>query len=63
MSNPATASRYSKDDDHLAQIIELLGELPTDLSRRAGRSNEFFDEHGKYYFTPLNISGAVDLAS
>jgi len=45
--DPATASRYSKDDDHLAQIIELLGELPTSLSRRAKHSNEFFDEHGK----------------
>jgi serine/threonine-protein kinase SRPK3 len=44
--DPATASRYSKDDDHLAQIIELLGELPSGLSRGAKHSNEFFDEKG-----------------
>jgi serine/threonine-protein kinase SRPK3 len=46
--DPATASRYSKDDDHLAQIIELLGELPISLSRGAKHSNEFFDEQGRY---------------
>ncbi|KAJ7054185.1 kinase-like protein [Mycena amicta] len=39
--------RYTKDDDHLAQIIELLGEIPAHV-RKAGRwSGEFFDAQGK----------------
>ncbi|KAJ7182861.1 kinase-like protein [Mycena crocata] len=39
--------RYTKDDDHMAQIIELLGELPEHV-RKAGRwSGEFFDLSGK----------------
>ncbi|KAJ6498528.1 kinase-like protein [Mycena vitilis] len=39
--------KYTKDDDHMAQIIELLGELPEHV-RRAGRwSGEFFGANGK----------------
>ncbi|KAJ7665793.1 kinase-like domain-containing protein [Mycena rosella] len=39
--------RYTKDDDHMAQIIELLGPLPEDV-RKSGRwSGEFFDPGGK----------------
>ncbi|KAJ6598205.1 kinase-like domain-containing protein [Mycena vulgaris] len=39
--------RYTKDDDHMAQIIELLGPLPEDV-RKSGRwSGEFFDAGGK----------------
>ncbi|CAK5276682.1 unnamed protein product [Mycena citricolor] len=38
--------RYTKDDDHLAQIIELMGEIPERI-RKSGRwSNEFFDAKG-----------------
>jgi serine/threonine-protein kinase SRPK3 len=29
LSDPAEGSRYSKDDDdHIAQVIELIGEIP-----------------------------------
>ncbi|KAF7369224.1 hypothetical protein MVEN_00250100 [Mycena venus] len=39
--------KYTKDDDHIAQIIELLGELPEHV-RKSGRwSGEFFDSTGK----------------
>ncbi|KAJ7767979.1 kinase-like domain-containing protein [Mycena maculata] len=39
--------RYTKDDDHLAQIIELLGELPEHV-RKSGRwSDDFFSPAGK----------------
>ncbi|KAJ7916789.1 kinase-like domain-containing protein [Mycena leptocephala] len=39
--------KYTKDDDHMAQIIELLGDLP-DPVRKSGRwSSEFFDSRGK----------------
>jgi len=39
--------KYTKDDDHMAQIIELVGDLP-DHVRKSGRwSGEFFDSKGK----------------
>ncbi|KAJ7444568.1 kinase-like domain-containing protein [Mycena galericulata] len=39
--------RYTKDDDHLAQIIELLGDLPEHV-RKSGRwSDDFFGPAGK----------------
>ncbi|KAJ7240862.1 kinase-like domain-containing protein [Mycena haematopus] len=44
--------KYTKDDDHMAQIIELLGDLP-DHVRKAGRwSGEFFDPNGKLLHIP-----------
>ncbi|KAJ6482531.1 kinase-like domain-containing protein [Mycena sanguinolenta] len=44
--------KYTKDDDHMAQIIELLGELP-DHVRKSGRwSGEFFDPKGKLLHIP-----------
>ncbi|KAF7377454.1 hypothetical protein MSAN_00167100 [Mycena sanguinolenta] len=44
--------KYTKDDDHMAQIIELLGNLP-DHVRKSGRwSGEFFDPKGKLLHIP-----------
>ncbi|KAF8887667.1 hypothetical protein CPB84DRAFT_1493021 [Gymnopilus junonius] len=31
-STPASGTRYSKNDDHIAQIIELLGEIPKSIA-------------------------------
>lgn len=45
--DPASGSRYSKDDDHIAQIIELLGPLPTALSLSGKYSAEFFNRKGE----------------
>ena len=30
--DPASGSRYSKDDDHIAQIMELMGEFPKSIA-------------------------------
>ncbi|KAG6905424.1 hypothetical protein DXG01_002810 [Tephrocybe rancida] len=30
--DPASGSQYSKDDDHIAQIMELLGEIPKSVA-------------------------------
>ncbi|KNZ73105.1 Protein kinase dsk1 [Termitomyces sp. J132] len=30
--DPASGSRYSKDDDHIAQIMELMGEIPRSVA-------------------------------
>lgn len=44
--DPASGSRYSKDDDHIAQIIELIGEFPKSLAFGGKYSSEFFNRKG-----------------
>lgn len=44
--DPQSGTKYSRDDDHIAQIIELLGEIPQSV-RSAGKwSKEYFDSKG-----------------
>lgn len=38
--------KYSRDEDHIAHIIELLGDIPHSLIQNGAYSNEFFDNHG-----------------
>ena len=45
--DPASGSRYSKDDDHIAQIIELLGEIPKSIAFAGKYSHEFFNRKGE----------------
>lgn len=45
--DPASGSRYSKDDDHMAQIIELMGEIPKTIAFSGKYSSEFFNRKGK----------------
>lgn len=47
--DPASGSRYSKDDDHIAQIMELMGEIPRSVAFAGKYSGEFFNRKG----TPL----------
>lgn len=44
--DPASGSRYSKDDDHIAQIIELMGEFPKSLAFSGKYSGDFFNRKG-----------------
>jgi serine/threonine protein kinase len=37
---------FSKDDDHLAQIIELLGDFPPSVKQGGRYSRELFDHTG-----------------
>lgn len=46
--DPASGSRYSKDDDHIAQIIELAGEFPKSLAFSGKYSSEFFNRKGMH---------------
>lgn len=43
---PQTGSKYSKDDDHIAQIIELLGKLPTSILQTGKWTSEYFNDKG-----------------
>lgn len=45
--DPASGSRYSKDDDHIAQIIELMGEFPKSVAFAGKYSGEFFNRKGE----------------
>ncbi|PPR07639.1 hypothetical protein CVT24_006547 [Panaeolus cyanescens] len=45
--DPVSGSRYSKDDDHIAQIIELLGEIPKSIAFSGKYSHEFFNRKGE----------------
>jgi serine/threonine protein kinase len=38
---------FTKDDDHMAQIIELLGDFPLDAKMGGRYSREIFDHTGK----------------
>ena len=44
--DPASGSRYSKDDDHIAQIIELMGDFPKTFAFSGKYSPDFFNRKG-----------------
>ncbi len=43
---PRKSKTYSKDDDHLAQMIELLGKMPKDLALAGKNYKKFFNKKG-----------------
>lgn len=44
--DPKESRTYRKDEDHIAQMIELLGDFPTHLIRSGMYSNEIFNSRG-----------------
>ena len=45
--DPAAGAKYTKDDDHIAQIIELLGDFPKSLAFSGKYSAEIFNRKGE----------------
>ncbi|CAL5871638.1 uncharacterized protein PFLUO_LOCUS5891 [Penicillium psychrofluorescens] len=45
--DPQSGTKYGKDDDHIAQIIELLGPFPKSLSLSGKWSQEIFKRNGE----------------
>ncbi|KAI9887659.1 MAG: serine/threonine protein kinase, CMGC group [Watsoniomyces obsoletus] len=45
--DPQSGTKYGKDDDHIAQIIELLGPFPKSLSISGKWSQEIFNRKGE----------------
>lgn len=43
---PKRGQKYDKDDDHLAQMIELLGPMPKNMALSGKHSRRFFDSTG-----------------
>jgi hypothetical protein len=40
---PRKGSNYDKDDDHLAQMMELLGRMPKNMALSGKNSKKFFN--------------------
>jgi serine/threonine-protein kinase SRPK3 len=45
--DPQSGTKYGKDDDHIAQIIELLGTFPKQLCMSGKWSQEIFNRKGE----------------
>jgi serine/threonine-protein kinase SRPK3 len=45
--DPQPGGKYDKDDDHVAQILELLGEMPKSLALSGKYSHEIFNRKGE----------------
>lgn len=45
--DPQSGTKYGKDDDHIAQIVELLGPFPKALSVSGKWSQEIFNRKGE----------------
>lgn len=45
---PHEGQGYSRDDDHLAHIIELLGDIPINITQTGKYAKDFFTKKGKY---------------
>jgi len=43
---PHSGEDYSRDEDHLAHIIELLGPIPRNIAMSGKYSREFFNKRG-----------------
>ena len=50
--DPQPGVKYDKDDDHVAQIMELLGEMPKALALSGKYSHEMFNRRG---MSPLSF--------
>ena len=47
---PHSGENYSRDEDHLAHIIELLGPIPRSIALMGKYSSEFFTKRGKPHY-------------
>lgn len=59
---PHSGEDYSRDEDHLAHIIELLGEIPKHIAFSGKYSREFFNKRGELrHITKLKPWGLYDV--
>lgn len=47
---PHEGEEYSRDDDHLAHIIELLGDIPLHITQTGKHAKTFFNRKGRYLY-------------
>jgi serine/threonine-protein kinase SRPK3 len=53
--DPQPGVKYDKDDDHVAQIMELLGEMPRSLALSGKYSHEMFNRRGEFGSSPGHL--------
>ncbi|KAG1670932.1 SRSF protein kinase 2 [Nymphon striatum] len=59
---PHSGDNYSRDEDHLAHIIELLGEIPRHIAFGGKYSKEFFNKRGELrHITKLKPWGLYEV--
>ncbi|KAF4520906.1 hypothetical protein B566_EDAN010321 [Ephemera danica] len=59
---PHSGDDYSRDEDHLAHIIELLGEIPRNIAFSGKYSREFFTKRGELrHITKLKPWGLFEV--
>lgn len=59
---PHSGENYTRDDDHVAHIIELLGPIPKNLALNGRMSNYVFNRKGELrYITGLKPWGLVEV--
>ena len=57
---PHSGEEYSRDEDHLAHIIELLGPIPKHIALSGKYSKEFFNKRGNITWRLLSQDYCVD---
>ncbi|KAL9635251.1 MAG: hypothetical protein Q9204_002683 [Flavoplaca sp. TL-2023a] len=60
---PDPNGAWTAEEDHLAQMMELLGPLPTDLLAEGRSSGSFFDKDGTLKVHLLSLGGYADPAA
>jgi serine/threonine-protein kinase SRPK3 len=53
--DPQPGNKYDKDDDHMAQIMELLGEMPKALAMSGKYSHDMFNRKGEFSFVCMRL--------
>jgi serine/threonine protein kinase len=62
MFDPHSGKTWNREEDHLALIIELLGNFPRSLLAEAKKSNEYFNRNGELkHIHNLNYWGLKDV--
>ena len=55
---PHSGEEYTRDEDHLAHIIELVGNIPRSIAFSGKYSKEFFKKTGEYCNNPFGNFGS-----
>ncbi|KAJ7245828.1 hypothetical protein C8J57DRAFT_1725139 [Mycena rebaudengoi] len=58
--DPMAGETFSEDDNHLAQITELLDQIPETIRETGQRSREFFDLDGKLLYVQKATASEPD---
>lgn len=49
--DPSYGPGYSKDEDHIAQVMELMGSFPKPVMFSGRYSRDFFNRKGDFFLT------------